>query len=100
MCDCYETKCAGGCGTSVSVHIADWCTKRDNVEAFCPICTRRFLKHKTKKGWPKQIDGKWVSTDRAGWEEQYQVWTCSAHKKSGEVLLLCTDREAYGVYFN
>ena len=34
MCDCYEAPCKV-CGLPLPVHLADWNTKRDEIEVFC-----------------------------------------------------------------
>ena len=38
MCDCYETKCNGCKSMAIQVHIADFCTPRENVKVYCPFC--------------------------------------------------------------
>ncbi len=38
MCDCYSVKCSNEfCETIIPVHIADYCTPRSNVEAYCEL---------------------------------------------------------------
>lgn len=34
MCDCYEQKCEQ-CNEIIPVHIADFCTPRENLQVFC-----------------------------------------------------------------
>lgn len=34
MCDCYEQKCEA-CDEMILVHIADFCTPRENLQVFC-----------------------------------------------------------------
>lgn len=34
MCDCYWQKCEQ-CDEMIPVHIADFCTPRENIEVFC-----------------------------------------------------------------
>lgn len=34
MCDCYEQKCEQ-CAEMIPVHIADFCTPRENLQVFC-----------------------------------------------------------------
>jgi len=45
MCDCYSAECSGGCGRLISIHIADFCTDRKNVEAYCHKCTPEVEKN-------------------------------------------------------
>lgn len=35
MCDCYSAGCEE-CGKAIPIHIADFCTDRENVKAWCP----------------------------------------------------------------
>lgn len=36
MCDCYEQKCSEkGCNIIIPIHIADFCTPRENIKAYC-----------------------------------------------------------------
>lgn len=101
MCDCYTRQCAGGCGQDVSIHIADFCVDRDSVTPYCPICTRRYLRHKTKTGaWPKVIDTLLAHVDTAHWDSSSQVWATGPGPKQGDALILCSERNAYGLYFN
>ena len=37
MCDCYCQKCQG-CDNEISIHIADFCVKRESVTLLCPDC--------------------------------------------------------------
>lgn len=36
MCDCYEEKCSEpSCSVTIPIHIADFCTSRDNIKVYC-----------------------------------------------------------------
>lgn len=103
MCDCYSAPCSGGCGTTISLHIGDFSTDRESVEAYCPFCTRKLAKqHKRGKKavWPQVIDEKYVHTDYGRWNESAQVWETAEPGEGEEVVLLCSDKAGYGIHFN
>lgn len=87
MCDCYTAKC-GGCGCSISMHIGDFCTSRQNVHPYCPRCTRKLKKN----GIPKAAQ---IFEDTI--DDKYQV---DGGRKGQKVIILCDDPDAYGVYLN
>ena len=87
MCDCYTEKCAI-CGCNISIHIADYCTSRDNITAYCHRCTRKIK----KKGIPKVAQ---VILEKIGHRRQVE-----GAKIGEEVLILCNDSKAYGIYLN
>ena len=90
MCDCYTAKCET-CGCSMAIHIADYCTGRENVHPYCDRCTPKLK----KKGIPK---GMYVHTDRIGRiGEHGQV---EGGKRGAAVVILCDDPEAYGIHLN
>lgn len=110
MCDCYTAKCAGGCEANIEMHIADFCTARENVHPYCISCTRKLAKlHKKGKGkhrrWPKEIDGQKVFVDKeAAWVteggETFVATNFSLKKKHQEVVILCDDHKAHGISLN
>lgn len=87
MCDCYTGKCVT-CGCDVSMHIADFCTDRDNVHVYCHRCARKVKKSGVPES--KQIIWEAITSKR-------QV---EGGKKGEEVLILCDDPKAYGIHLN
>ena len=100
MCDCYWDECKG-CGAKVSLHIGDYSTLQELVEAYCPNCTRKLAKHHkdVKKGWPERIGDQRVFVDEASFNEQHGVWDGSGPSLQ-EAVILCNDEGAYGLNFN
>ena len=37
MCDCYASKCLF-CDNKISIHVADFCTPREDIDVICPDC--------------------------------------------------------------
>ncbi len=89
MCDCYTAKCEL-CGCDISLHIADFCTKRENVHPFCNRCTRKLklAKPKTAKIFVDKI------TDLE------QVEGTKAKHIGQKVIIFCDDVDAYGIHLN
>ena len=90
MCDCYVAKCTM-CSCSIAIHIADYCTSRDEVHPYCNRCTRK-IKKKGKK-YLKQI--KYITFDKI--ERNNQV---EGGKIGEEVLIVYDDPNAYGISLN
>ncbi|KKN19390.1 hypothetical protein LCGC14_0946010 [marine sediment metagenome] len=96
MCDCYEHKCEY-CSNELSIHVADFCTKRKNISVVCPDCQEPQypLRPQLDVSSFKQL---YVCTI----EFQKQV---SGKLKDGKykgkvVLIFCKDANAYGIYLN
>ena len=90
MCDVYTRKCET-CERDISVHIADFCTKRENVHPYCPPCARKLK----KGGIPSTVkmfeeiltnSGKWCGVQGG--------------RKGQKVIFLCDDKDAHGVGLN
>lgn len=91
MCDCYTAKCEG-CGCEMEIHIADFCTARENVHPYCTRCTKKWRKR-------KEIPSGLVFVDKVSRQEPNCVQVKGA--KIGEnVVILCDDLRAYGVHLN
>jgi hypothetical protein len=90
MCDCYCHKCEG-CGCDISIHIADFCTPRENIHPYCPRCTKKLK----KQGIPKSAQ---MFTDTVTTSGKYSE--VEGGKKGQEVIILCDDPDAYGVSLN
>ncbi len=90
MCDCYTTGCKN-CGCDISIHIADFCTPRDTVVAFCSRCTKKIVRGKLKPpaGW-KVFD----ATAEISYPRNFHL------HKGGKVKLYCRDHKAYGIHLN
>ena len=87
MCDCYTAKCEL-CGCKISLHIADFCTKRENVHPYCNRCSRKLVKPVAAKIFKDKI------TDTE------QVEGTQAKHIGQEVVILCGDSDAYGIHLN
>lgn len=87
MCDCYTGKCET-CGCDIAIHIADFCTGRENAFPYCPRCTRKII----KQGLPTQMR---VFKEDISREDQV-----AGRKIGQEVVILCNDFNAYGVHLN
>ncbi len=124
MCDCYEHKCET-CDNVISLHIADFCTKRKNVHVFCPGCVKseKIMKKTVRPNnyymekYPDNpemhvmevtqgIKTKQVFVDVVMFK--YQVMDKISNKLSSKqvgkkgdvVVILCDDERAYGIHLN
>lgn len=100
MCDCYVTECAGpNCTSKLSIHIADYCVERDEVEAYCPHCTKKLAKQhkKHRKTWPAFIDRMKVYETGARYDRRERLWVYGSVPNA---LILCVDHDSYGISFN
>jgi len=86
MCDCYTEKCTI-CGCKISIHIADYCTSRDNITAYCHRCAKKI----------KSIAPDIPHIIREEITHHRQV---EGGKKGAKVLILCSDPKAYGIHLN
>lgn len=87
MCDCYTAKCEM-CGCNIQIHIADFCTERENVHPHCHRCTRKIK----KAGIPKAA--------QTIYEKIGRIAQVDGGKKGQEVIILCDDPKAYGIHLN
>jgi len=102
MCDCYAGKCEM-CGHLISLHVADFCTERENVHPYCISCTRKMAKKhkKGKKGeWPETINGQKVFVDNTAKKRQENREPILTGNGDREVIILCDDHKAYGIHLN
>ena len=90
MCDCYTAKCEM-CGCDIQMHIADYCTERENVHPYCHRCTKKLI----KAGIPKVAQTFCELIGRTG--EYGQI---KGGRKGQEVIILCDDPKAYGIHLN
>lgn len=90
MCDCYEHPCEM-CGCEISIHIADFCTDRENVHPYCTRCTRKLV----RAGIP---EGKKVFEDTVIMSGKYGP--VPGARKGQKVIILCDDPKAYGIHLN
>ena len=91
MCDCYGHKCKF-CNNEISIHIADYCTARKNIDVICPDCqTEKAIDMRDyKKLWVAKIE----------FREQVFGKLKDGRYKGKTVLLLSKDGSAYGVCLN
>ena len=123
MCDTYSGKCAGGCGKLISLHIADFCTNKDNVHAYCPSCITegKLIRKEEKtneyyvKQYPdnpefhKTIIYKGIKAEQVFIEfveAEYQIGeeidgVLKPTAKVGDVVVIIVDDpNAYGIHLN
>ena len=108
MCDLYSAECAGGCGATIEIHIADACTERANVHPYCPECVRGglIMRRVTQKergvDWRRVLGGKCASvfTDLVSFRSQIDRKDMAVCNRGDVVVILCDDPEAYGIHLN
>lgn len=95
MCDCYGPKCEN-CDNWVSIHIADFCVRRETVKVYCPkkVCQFEGRKMLGLNNWKYQ----YICTDLV--KEPGTVFPYSRWYKNKYVLILSTDEKAYGICLN
>jgi len=111
MCDCYEHKCES-CATRIQLHIADFCTRRENVHVYCPQCVRAgdVLRPYTRtyqwKGEGRSCST-WKGTpcaqvfvDTVAMPQQILLGEKAVGVPGEVVLILCDDPQAYGIHLN
>lgn len=92
MCDTYIAPCEGGCRREINIHIADFCTSRDKVHAYCPRCSKKI---------PTDVFLKAAQVFTSRITRRGQVTPGSIRKDVGtECLILCDDPGAYGIELN
>jgi hypothetical protein len=72
----------------MSLHIADFCTKRENVLPYCNRCSRKLKNPKAPK----------IFKDKIRMLEQ--VEGTKAKHIGQEVIILCKDKNAHGISLN
>ena len=87
MCDCYTARCES-CGRGVELHIADFCTTRNNVHVYCPHCLKKVPAGQANMA--RRIF-------RCMVEERRQV---EGGRVGQEVLILVDDEDAHGIHLN
>ena len=92
MCDCYNHKCKF-CENELSIHIADYCTGRDNIIVVCPDCLKRRRVIAISKYARLYIN--WI-------EDRMQLFgkLADGRYKGKIVLIFCKDPEGYGIHLN
>ena len=90
MCDCYTGKCKT-CGCQISLHIADFCTERENVHPYCHRCTKKLK----KSGIPEAAQVFYDTISKSG-----EYGEVEGGKKGAEIIILCDDPKAYGIHLN
>jgi hypothetical protein len=104
MCDCYAHKCLF-CENKISIHIADYCTKRENIAVICPDCQAvgdyersKTFYHNGKGLWIKKYERMYIDIieDR----EQIRGKLKNNRYKGKPVIILSKDPKAYGVHLN
>jgi len=83
MCDCYSVKCEN-CDNKIAIHIADFCTQRENIKVYCPDCVTLETHFEVVRG-P-------VIFRKNGSEIKRHT--------GKRVLFICSDPKAYGICLN
>ena len=99
MCDCYTGRCTI-CKRGMEIHIADFCTPRDNVFPFCPDCfgaLPAWLAEHAADEWEWQLAHSFVS--RPGQEVPEANSTISG-LTSGVAIFAIHDTGAYDIGLN
>lgn len=92
MCDCYSGKCEN-CGCRMEIHIADYCTPRENVHPYCQRCSRKMMLGtlpRPKKGI--------LFLDSISGDGKYSP--VEGGRKGQMVKIFCDDPDAYGIHLN
>ena len=90
MCDCYVSNCAN-CDCEISLHIADFCTPRENVIPYCHRCTRKIVRGKLTP--PDEL----VFNDMAN---EVSKGAIQGIKPGDSVKIYSKDPNAYGIHLN
>ncbi len=91
MCDTYTANCEN-CGCEMNLHIADFCTPRENVIPYCHRCTRKVRRGKVIP--PEHCQAFYDSATTITDGEIMGI------KRGDEVVIYCKDENAYGIYLN
>ena len=94
MCDCYVTKCSG-CRCEISIHVADFCTARENVHPYCPDCTKK-LTIEDILNYQRVFMDEGILDDGCWCMDMEEI----KDPVRGKVFFLCTDPDAYGIHLN
>lgn len=104
MCDCYSHKCFF-CDNEISIHIADFCTKRENLIIICPDCqvagayeTDETFYHNGKGLNINKYARLFI--DCIECREQVFGKLKDGKYKGKPVIFLCKDPKAYGIHLN
>lgn len=90
MCDCYTGECTN-CGCDIPLHIADFCTPKENVIPYCSRCTKKIVRGKLQP----PPDCKVFDDVAEGWYPR------NFHlRKGSKVKIYCKDKSAYGIALN
>lgn len=91
MCDCYCHKCEG-CDHEISIHVADFCTERENIKVYCPNCLMKLpaIDSSRTKVFIDKID------------DNEQIINRKKHEriKGKPVVILVKDMKAQGIHLN
>ena len=95
VCDCYCPKCEN-CNNEVSIHIADFCVRREKVKVYCPkkACQFEGRKMLGLNNWKYQ----YICTDMV--QDISVIFPNHSSYKGKNVLILSTDAKAYGICLN
>lgn len=91
MCDCYSHKCEF-CNNGVSIHVADFCVRRETISVICPDCQAadKYNIDKCSKMFIDYLDCR----------QQINGKLKSGRYKGRPIIFLCTDSKAYGIHIN
>ena len=93
MCDCYYQKCEF-CDNEISIHIADFCVERKDIEVICPDCVK-YKERGIYTGFYKLMFAG-IIKDR----NQVNGKLKNGRYKGKLVIMFSKDVDAYGVHLN
>lgn len=94
MCDCYGHKCLF-CENKLIIHIADFCTARENIAVVCPDCISGWFDKGIHISKYKKL---WI--DKIEFREQVFGKLKDGRYKGKNVLLFSKSIQAYGICLN
>jgi hypothetical protein len=94
MCDCYGHKCES-CENVIAVHIADFCTDRENLKVYCPDCLDAIPEtdaNAVNVFFSKVEDPEVIMNEK--WKRVHRSYIGKI------VVFICSDKKAHGIYLN
>ncbi len=98
MCDCYYHKCMC-CKNHISIHIADFCVPRTDIEVICPDCISHYADNNTQEA---VITGtiQRLFFVRIDCKQQVDGTLKDGRYKGKLVLIFSRNKKAYGICLN
>ena len=112
MCDCYNHKCeTEDCEKTISMHIGDFCTDRENVHVYCDKCSEKIFKtnqlkidekfiKKTTQRLKKKFETDNLILEEVDSEHQVALGFEPVGKVGNLVIIYWDDDKAYHIHLN